>query len=140
MISAATATASRWPPGWPCCPPRLRPDGRRKLFGGGFESPSDDGGRDEFREFSAKRRFSSLTSASSTITRPRNSSITAACSTTNPASCSNERPPDDTQHRSPPSQRSLPHLNSHSEALKEAVAATRSNGTFLQAQYQRLRP
>jgi hypothetical protein len=27
----------------------LWPDGRRKLFGGGFDSPKEDGGRDEFR-------------------------------------------------------------------------------------------
>ena len=73
----------------------------------------DPGLLDEFREFCPKRRFSSATSASSTTTRPRNSSISPACSTTNPASCSNDRPPDDIQHCSPPSQRSLPHLNSH---------------------------
>jgi hypothetical protein len=54
----------------------LRPDARRRLFGvGGFASPSEDGGRDELREFAANRARSSATSA-------RSSAISPACSTT----------------------------------------------------------
>jgi len=59
-------------------------------------SPSDDGGRDEFREFSASRRFSSTISASCTAIRSSSRSIAAACSTTNAASWSYEGRPKDT--------------------------------------------
>jgi hypothetical protein len=59
-------------------------------------SPSEDGGRDELREFCASRRFSSTTSASSWTTRASSRWIVAACSTTNAASCSYDGRPEDT--------------------------------------------
>jgi hypothetical protein len=51
-------------------------------------NPSEDGGRDEFREFAANRRSKSDTCTFSSTISALSSSITAACSTTKAASCS----------------------------------------------------
>jgi hypothetical protein len=77
---------------------------------GGLARPSDDGGRDELREFCANR--SSTVSASRSATRCPSRSIAAACSTTSAASCSYDGRRD-TQPRSPRPDGTLPHLNSH---------------------------
>jgi hypothetical protein len=63
------------------------------LGAGGLASPSNDGSRDELREFCTSRRFNSATS-------PRNSTISAAYSTTSASRSSRDSPPLDTQQRS----------------------------------------
>ena len=73
--STTTSADSTWnsaAPGVPGCLPGRRPDDCRSDRGGGLPSPSDDGGLDEFREFSPNRRRNSATCAC-------NASICAAC-------------------------------------------------------------
>jgi hypothetical protein len=50
-----------------------------------LDSPSEEGGRDEFREFCDSRRSKSTTCSFNAATSTPNPSITAACSTTNAA-------------------------------------------------------
>src|SRR5206468_1806522 len=66
-------------PGWPGCPPGLRPLLRRNDVGAGLTNgESNDGGLEELVESIPNRRFNSAFSARKAATSTRNSSITAA--------------------------------------------------------------
>lgn len=80
--SSGSATNASVEPGWPGCPPGLRPLLRRNDFGTGLTNgESDDGGFDEFRLFCPNCRFNSATSA-------RSAAICSACTATRAASSS----------------------------------------------------
>src|SRR5918998_998098 len=62
-VSSGSATCANVEPGWPFCPPGLRPLLPRNDFGAGLANgESDDGGFDEFRLFCPNCRRNSAIS------------------------------------------------------------------------------
>ncbi len=103
ITSSGSAVITSVAPGCPFGRPGLRPDFPRSDFGACLARPSDDGGREEFREFAPSRARSSATSARST------------------SSCS----------RSTPTSMSLASITCRSRALaaRRAAASSGADGT-----------